>query len=300
MTSLPDATSIRRIDERDERLLARLRLFGSVDVFQHPEDQQHLTTVVALRDDRVIGAARLYRLSIHPTRWRLAIFVESEYRRQGIGTALFNACRQDSHLHSNDEIQTSVSSSDEIDVAFLTSVGFTTLMTTYLGALTWDHIPEANVTRHSADIVTLAALPELRQQVADIHEQIYRDQHSWSPVGNLTEGFKESVFLDADELLADAQLIALRDGQVVGISSLRAPFSTQSLELGWIGVIHNLPDSIKGEVHAQLLGACFQFARQQKSSIFVEIDESDAQTLEAFQRLDIAWESQWFNLVRRV
>lgn len=185
-------------------------------------------------------------------------------------------------------------------MAFLTSVGFSTLMTTYLGQLLRHNIPVTDIIRQPTEITTLAANPELRQDISEIHEQVYRAQHTWSPVGHLTVKFRESVFLDPDELLPDAQFVAKYDGQVVGIASLRAPFSIQSLELGWVGVVDTIPDSTKNEIHAQLLNACLQFARQQGADIFVEIDESDAKTLEVFQSLNVDWESQWLNLVKAV
>jgi hypothetical protein len=87
----------------------------------------------------------------------------------------------------------------------------------------------------------------------------------------MAEEFRNWVFLDPDELLAEAQFVALINGEVVGISSLRDPFSKYSLDLGWIGVIDPLPDSAKDEIHAQLLVACLQFARTHESDIFVEI-----------------------------
>lgn len=103
MTSSVNAYSIQHVDERDERLIAQIRSFDSGSTFLQPEDPDHLTSVVAVSNNRVIGAARLYRLSIHPTRWRLAILVDREFRRRDIGTALFHACQQ--ALHSGDEIQ---------------------------------------------------------------------------------------------------------------------------------------------------------------------------------------------------
>jgi GNAT superfamily N-acetyltransferase len=266
----------------------------------NPVDPGQLAAQYATVRGQVVGAAYLYRLGIHPTRWRLNIRVVPDERRQGIGTALFNSCLHDSSLQDGAEIQVALSSADGGELAFFRSLEFGTLMTTHLGTLPWQDTPEALADNGPAEITTLAQHPELREEVANVHERIYRSQHAWSPVGELTEQFKTSVFLDPDELVPEAQFIAMIEGHVVGVASLRAPFSIASPDLGWIGVIDALPDSTAHAIHAQLLDACLQFARMQKADISVEIDEADTKTLKAFQNLNVEWESEWLKLVRKV
>lgn len=247
--------------------------------------------------EKVVGAAYLYRLPLHPARWRLEIRVVPKNQRHGIGTALFKACLQDPAFRRDDEIQVALSAEDGRELAFFTSLGFETLMTTRLGTLRCDDLPKTSTDNGPATITTLAQRPDLRPQLAEVHEHIYRAQHAWSPVGDITEDFRESVFLDPDELVPEAQFLALMENEIAGISSLRAPFSIRSPDLGWIGVTSRVPEAGAPMVHEQLLGACFDFARKNQSNIFVEVDESDRLTLAALQAMGVEWEADWLNLV---
>lgn len=264
------------------------------------EDEDFLPTVIAVHDGRIVGGARLWTMNLHPTRRRLEIQVEPEMQRQGIGSALFEACVREGRLVPGEEIKAGAPGADMPYYAFLRHLGFSILMTTHVGSLSWRENPEADVMSAPATIVTLAERPDLRDIIADLHESIYRAQHAWSPVGEITEQFKASVFLDPDELVPDAQFVAIFEERPVGISSLRAPFSMTTPEMGWIGVIDGIPDDLADAIHCQLFDACLSYARNVQGDIWFEVDEADARTLRRCRRLNVDWEEPWFNLVKRV
>lgn len=291
MMGSPDAAIVYHTTSTPHELVAR----GDdpkawQQVLLHPDDDNHLPAIAAVHDGRVIGLARLYRYDLHPTRWRLAIRVSPDFRRRGIGTRLFNACIRESELLPGNEIRCSAYADETATLAFARSHGFVPLMTTHFGTLASTDIPDHEASEMPVTIMTLAEKPELRQLVADIHERIYRAQHAWSPVGEISEAFRESIFLDPDELVPEAQFIAWLDGKPVGISSLRAPFSIRQPDLGWIGVIETLPDPVGDVVHDQLLNACLSFARERDADIRFEIDDSDGRTIRACRSLAIDWD----------
>jgi GNAT superfamily N-acetyltransferase len=165
---------IHTIDDRDEGLIGQLRMFRPDAIFQQATDHDHLNSIVVVSNGRIIGVVRLYRSGLHPTRWRLAIFVDPAFRRQSVGTTLFGACIHDPHLRADDEIQIGLSSADTGGCAFLQSVGFIPLMTTHLGSLSWHRIPDSTIRSTPATVTTLKSNPELSQAVAVVHEQVYQ------------------------------------------------------------------------------------------------------------------------------
>lgn len=299
MQSRKTEFSLRLLRETDAKLIA-LWSKDSRSYLRQADDEYFLPTVVAIQDDRIVGGARLWKLARHPTRWRLVIHVEPEFQRQGIGSALFNACVREGTLRPDEEITAGITPDNMPYLSFLQYLGFSPLMTTHVGTLSWRDMPEDEATNSSATIVTLAERPDLRDIVADLHERIYRTQHAWSPVGEITDQFKASVFLDPDELVSDAQFIAILGEQPVGISSLRAPFSISSPEMGWIGVLDRVPEPTGDHIHRQLFNACLSYARRIQGDIWFEVDEADQRTLQRCMNLDVDWEEPWLNLVTRV
>lgn len=264
--------------------------------------------VVAARSgDQIVGAARTSRRWLHPQRWRLAIHVAPDWRRQGIGTDLLDAII--ARIPGQDrELQASIFSGNDAANALLRHAGFELLMTTRLGTLHVAEIPIAwrercHRARHSLErqglhVDTLQAKPDLFQQTALFHERIYRDQHAWNPPRALTAADCDELFMDQIEFEPAMQFLVLNGEALCAVASLRYTQARHHLDFGWIGLV-DVPPKYRMAVYRALLGTCLDAAIRRNASISLEIDRVDPHLNAIIDELPVAWDDTWL-MYRRI
>ncbi|PRY83102.1 GNAT family N-acetyltransferase [Alkalibacterium olivapovliticus] len=78
-------------------------------------------TVVAITSGKVVGVASLYTNEIHPNRDYIGVYVDTVYRRQGLGTDLVNELKEKT---DTSDFQAAISSKNKEGTLFLKSLEF--------------------------------------------------------------------------------------------------------------------------------------------------------------------------------
>jgi hypothetical protein len=174
-------------------------------------------------------------------------------------------------------------------------------MTTRLGSLNttqiptiWrDHCRNARISLASCgfQFQALQSTPELFDDVARFHERIYRDQHAWDPVEDLTHEQCLDLFMDDNELDPAMQFLAFQDGNLCAVASLRTTADADQLDLGWIGAV-NVPPEHSRPLHQALFGLCIDAVDHRGSSMRIEIDRVDPNANAVVDGLPVHWDEE--------
>lgn len=237
-------------------------------------------TLVAESRNQVSGVGAISCNWLHPARLTLDVFVAPDDRREGIGTALLDQLVAAIPSGDARSLKAAGWSDDEASVAFWRNHRFTPIMRTDIGTLDdtqASSIATIEVIPDGIAIVSGEQIPlsdSLWDDIAHLHERIYRANHEWSPPRSIDLSLARRIFLDPDDLIPDVQLVAMRNGAPFAVASLRALTSDGACELGWAG--GNPGSGEEGFRAARMLVArCLTLARERGWTVDFEADRSD-------------------------
>lgn len=256
-----------------------------------------------------MGVGTLWENSLHPARWRVTLHGYPNFWSDRLSSALLDqlrALRPDPRF-----LQTSLSVLDEAARSFLQQHGFAPLMRTRRGVLPPDAIAHpvaaeldgatARIEAAGYRVTSLEEMGSGRLPVsvlARLHADLYRQGHPWDPVRPLADDEAVELFLDPDELLADAMFLALAGEKPIAAASLRCGDTPARVDLGWTGALAPVAPLARDVVMA-LAGRCFHHAAIQGWSVVLEVDESDTCLWQLLDWLPVTFEPDWFTFVER-
>jgi N-acetylglutamate synthase-like GNAT family acetyltransferase len=245
---------------------------------------------VALEQDRVIGFSALQSRFWHPQRNYLSVHVVPEFQGQGVGFALYKALNI-----SSEPLQTATSQQSAIK--FLERQGFREVMQTWSTAFDPNKIDlepfrkaSINTRASGIEIKTFSELPQLEDEIAFLHHQLYKQSHGFnSPLEATLEQAKKAYL---DDVIPEALFVALRNGEAIGVSSLRG--EGDSHELVWSGTIEDDTTTTLALVHHVL-----KFALEhQIDSISGEFDSLDPHAMVVLEKLQVPYGNAWLTFQR--
>jgi N-acetylglutamate synthase-like GNAT family acetyltransferase len=245
---------------------------------------------VALEQDRVIGFSALQSRFWHPQRKYLSVHVLPEFQGQGIGFALYKKLKT-----SNTPLQTATS--QQTAIQFLERQGFREVMQTWNPVFDPRSInlePFQNASTQTRaigiEIKTFAELPQLEDEIAMLHHQLYVQSHSFNPPLDATLEQAKKAYLD--DVTPEALFVALQHGKAIGVSSLRG--EADSHELVWSNTIGGDTTTTLALVHHVL-----RFALEhQIKSITGEFDSLDPHAMVILETLQILRGNVWITFQR--
>ena len=136
-----------------------------------------------------------------------------------------------------------------------------------------------------AEIKSFAELPHLENELASLHHELYAQSHSFNPPKQVTLDEAKSVYLR--DLIPEAMFVALRDGQPIGVSSLRG--EADEHELVWSGTLGDDTTTTLALVHHVLVFGLQNLV----DTITGEFDSLDPHAMAVLKRLNIARGEAW-------
>jgi N-acetylglutamate synthase-like GNAT family acetyltransferase len=248
------------------------------------------TTWVALEQDHIIGFSALQDRFWHPHRTYLSLHVLPEHQGQGVGFALYETLKI-----SSTPLQTATN--QESASRFLERQGFREVMQTWNPIfdprnidLESFHKADIETRASGIEIKTLAELPELEDEIAILHHQLYTQSHAFNPP--LTASLEQSKKTYLDDVIPEALFVALKNGKPIGVSSLRG--DDENGELVWSGTIGYDTTTTLALVH-QIL----KFALEhQIKTITGEFDSLDPHAMVVLEKLQVPYGKAWLTFQR--
>jgi N-acetylglutamate synthase-like GNAT family acetyltransferase len=249
------------------------------------------TTWVALEQDRVIGFSALQDRFWHPHRKYLSVHIIPEYQRQSIGYTLWQALNI-----SSTPLQTATNQ-NAASKKFLERQGFKEVMQTWNPifdphSINLEPFLKADFETRAAgiEIKTLSKLPQLEDEIAMLHHQLYTQSHTFNPP--LKASLEQAKKAYLDDVIPEALFVALQNGKAIGVSSLRGEGGTY--ELVWSGTIGHDTTTTLTLVHRVL-----KFALDhQINSITGEFDSLDPHAMVVLERLQVPYGNAWLTFQR--
>ena len=213
-------------------------------------DREHyaFASWVAEVDGEIVGVA-LYQQhpgQYHPRKYYLELGVLPAYRRRGIGGALYRKLREE--LEPRDPIALRGGTREHWadSVAFLQRRGFEEEMRSWESRLDLSTFHPDALAAHLAaaeaagyafqSFVDLAADPERDQKLYEIVKVARRDIPSAEPLTDLTyEQWKKGI--DRPQFFPEAYMVAIKDGQMVGVSTMWTTDEADVAETGVTAVL---------------------------------------------------------------
>ncbi len=200
------------------------------------------------REGRAVGYGEYGQRSgsYHPRRFRINVIVEPEWQGRGLGRALYEQVM--SALAPLDPLSVRVEIREDgaRSLRFLQDRGFAEDMRSYesrLDVTAFDPAPyvnaEARVRAFGVEFKTLRELENLPghwQKHYEMTQDLRADVPSSEPRTDLEKSVWLSAFLKNPGLIRDAYLLALKDGEYVGVTALRSSRSESGLTTGLTGV----------------------------------------------------------------
>ncbi len=247
-------------------------------------------TWVALEQDRAVGFSALQNRFWHPERKYLSVHVVPEYQHQGIGYALWQALKI-----SSEPLQTATN--NDAAIKFLERQGFQEVMQTWNPVFDLRSInlePFLNASQQTLtlgiEIKTLAEMPQLEDELAIFHHQLYAQSHGFNPPLEATLEQTKKAYLS--DVIPAGMFMALRNGKICGISSLRG--EADGYELVWSGTIGHDTTTTLALVHRVL-----EFALEQRTyRISGEFDSLDEHAMKVLGTLQVERGNTWLTFQR--
>ena len=212
------------------------------------DDQSHryhrLTpgrTVVAMLQDRIIGFGSIWDNSNHPHALRSGVVVLPPYRRQGVGSHLWEAL-----LQVNREGRALVTSLWETQLAgqaFAVRCGFREMRRTYTALLPIAHVDTTAFQRVHEGLASQGyrmlsygdAREHERAQMAALLQHTYTAAHAANPVRPFSVA-EWAARAFPDDLLAWGSFAVMHGNACVAVALLHAAATPGQADLGWRGV----------------------------------------------------------------
>jgi N-acetylglutamate synthase-like GNAT family acetyltransferase len=252
--------------------------------------RQNTHAWVALEQDHIVGFSALQNRFWHPHRKYLSLHVIPEYQLQGIGYALWQSLSI-----SSEPLQTATS--QQTAIQFLERQGFREVMKTWSpvfepSKIDLEVFAKANIETQASgiEIKTFAELPQLEDEIAMLHHQLYTQSHEFNPP--LTANLKQAKKAYLDDVIPEALFVALQNGKPIGVSSLRG--EADSYELVWSGTIGDDATTTLALVHCVL-----EFALENCiENITGEFDSLDPHAMVILETLRIPHGKAWLTFQR--
>lgn len=244
---------------------------------------------IVLDGDTMVAIGSIWRNPLHPRPLRFEYKIGSTEDASAL-SLLLNGLTGDLVLRPDDLLHISVGEHESEVLEWALSSGFHPVMTTWSGLLLPNQVdaPSLDQIHRLSDHDD----PGLRTTLVMLHEQIYRTSHYWNPPGSLLTERASSLFM-GDDLIPEHLWYAVNeDGDPIGISSLRHCDLEDRYELGWVGVLPEIDET----THRQLLDAALSAAGG--SSIEIEVDANEVQTLARLSELEVIWGHTTYRLER--
>jgi len=272
------------VDGDRTHIAALLKDCGDAGTVQISHDdsswERFSCSYVALNGDNIVGYGSIFSRWLHPRRLRMAIHVRPDSTQNQTNDALFDRLIAAIPHPDTRGLQASYWQSDDTAHAFWSTHGFSLLMRTHIGTLDPHLLTPGDLWvpshQNSLQIISGDEIDRdgsLWNDIARLHEAIYRQNHAWNPPALIDEDLARELFLHPDDLLPEMMHIAFESERPVAVASLRPSEQPGHCELGWIGV-HSEYAGETGLVH-NLLAACLADAQRRGWVIDVEIDEAD-------------------------
>lgn len=207
-----------------------------------PGQSLHLTLIAAL-DRQIIGFGSIYESKLHPRPYYLHVQVQPAFQGQGIGARLYGQLIEILRGRTPKPLQVSTMTTQERAVRFLLDRGYVEYVRTYLPLLDVRAIDlsayadvEADVQAEGYIIRSMAELasdPDRDSRLTDLHIAIYQDTHRHNPPAKKPQGNEREAFLG--DAIPEALFVALKGGDYVAVSSVRAGLLPGQLETAWAG-----------------------------------------------------------------
>jgi N-acetylglutamate synthase-like GNAT family acetyltransferase len=247
-------------------------------------------TWIALEQDRVIGFSALQNRFWHPQRKYLSVHVLPEFQGRGVGFTLYNMLNI-----SSEALQTATN--QESAIQFLERQGFREVMQTWSPifdprSIHLQPFLEADFETRpiGIEIKPFAQLPQLEDEIAMLHHQLYTQSHAFNPP--LEASLEQAKKTYLDDVIPEALFVALKNGKPIGVSSLRG--DNENSELVWSGTIGHDTTTTLALVH-QIL----KFALEhQINSITGEFDSLDPHAVVILERLQVPFGNAWLTFQR--
>ncbi|MDQ3412546.1 MAG: hypothetical protein M3509_10575 [Chloroflexota bacterium] len=256
-----------------------------------------------------MGVGTLWENGLHPSAWRVTIHVATPWRRQGIGSRLFETLT--ALAPEPKPLGSGTRETDRGGCGLLAAHGFEPVMRTRHGVLSPDDIPAGLMAElAAAERRVLAAgyqfvtLPEAmrrgigRREIARLHVEVYWDAHAWNRPRPVSEVEAEMIFLDEDDLLPGEMHLALDGTRPVAVASLRRSALAEERELGWAGVGSDVT-ALGSDLAFAVVGRCLAQATAAGWRLRFEADEGDTWWWRLLNRIPARLADDWLNFRRR-
>ena len=200
------------------------------------------------REGRAVGYGEYGQRSgsYHPRRFHINVIVEPEWQGRGLGKALYNQVMSALTEFDPLSVRGEIREDEARAVRFLQDRGFIEDMRSFesrLDVSAFDPAPyvgaEAQVRALGIEFKTLRELedqPGHWQKHYELTQELRADVPSSEPRTHLEKSVWLSAFLKNPGLLRDAYLVALKDGEYIGVTTLRSSQSESGLTTGMTGV----------------------------------------------------------------
>ncbi|MDQ3693041.1 MAG: GNAT family N-acetyltransferase [Chloroflexota bacterium] len=257
----------------------------------------------------LVGVGTLWENGLHPSAWRITIHVAAPWRRQGIGSRLFEALT--ALAPEPRPLGSGTRETDRTGCGFLAAHGFEPVMRTRRGVFSPSDIPaslteelaaaEARVLAAGYQIVTLPEATRRgigRREIARLHVEVYWDGHAWDRPRPVAEAEAAMIFLDEADLLPGEMHLALDGTRPVAVASLRRSALPEEPELGWAGAGSDVA-AHENDLAFAVVGRCLAHATAVGWRLHFEADEGDGWWWRLLNRIPARLEDDWLNFRRR-
>jgi len=267
-------------------------------------------TLVAQHHGQLVGVGTIHEYWLHPAHWRLSLQIHPAFRRRGIGSVLIEQLARIGAARDTRPLQFATRADNHAGRGFLSHQAFRLLMRTRLGVLDphllapelWTVIDDTTKQVEAmgyriASMSEFSTSVDISDSLSSLHSEIYRLGHAWNPPASISADLARRLFLDADEVIPDALVMALDGSQPIAVASLRKSKTVSEVELGWVGVDAK-HQSQAAPLTTALMGRCLTFSSRQRTLVRTEVDEADRHLWTMMEQLPVTTEPDWITFVR--
>lgn len=279
------------------------RVFGEDDQSQRYYRLTPQRTVVAILQDRLIGLASVWNNLNHPEALRSGVVVLPHYRRQGVGSQLWEAL-----LHTGSEGRSLVTSLWETQVAghaFAVRCGFGEIRRTYSAVLpispvdaeAFHGVDEALANQGYRLLSYGDAREHERAQMAALLQHTYAVAHAANPVRHFSVA-EWSARAFPDDLQPWGSFTVMHGNDCVAVALLHVGAAVGHADLGWRGV----SEGHQHQSHAlMVMTTAHQIAEAASrgfTQISLECDSTDPWSQEVLDSFPFGPAPTWITLRR--
>lgn len=208
------------------------------DLLQHDSysliwGEKASSTILAVKEDKVVGIGSLWDNSIHPYRGYIGIYIHPDYRKKGIGKELFDQLFLASKTK---KLQIAIQSTDQQALSFLSKCGFKLARKCYTPVLKETKPTHSENSIIHGDIASFRMVSENHQKdTLELQLKNYIDSHQTiNPLSEeMTMTRWKEIILD-DLNLTHSKLLIV-DEEVVAYIFIYNTVNKNEIDVGYIG-----------------------------------------------------------------